>query len=196
MAVAVKLTVPVNVLLPDGDHIETMGGAMSFSALGRCAFHCATALSQYCRPAAPVSSWKHPGRVGRRSGCFQLLTGAAGRQYWDSAVAQWKAQRPSALKDIAPPIVSMWSPSGSRTLTGTVSLTATAVDDQDVAGVQFKLGDRNIGAEVTTEAPITKFTLSWDSRSVPNGAYALTATARDAAGNTTTSAGIAITISN
>ena len=147
-----------------------------------------------------VMIWLGPGpfpeRLPTRPGCFQLLTGAAGRQYWDSAVAQWKAQHPSALKDIAPPIVSMWSPSGSRTLTGTVSLTATAVDDQDVAGVQFKLGDRNIGAEVTTEAPITKFTLSWDSRSVPNGAYALTATARDAAGNTTTSAEIAITISN
>ncbi len=111
-------------------------------------------------------------------------------------MAQWKARHPRALKDIAPPIVSMWSPPGSTTLSGTVILTATAVDDQDVAGVQFKLSDRNIGPEVTTEAPITKFTLSWDSRSVPNGAYALTATARDAAGNTTTSAAIAVTISN
>src|SRR2546425_6568159 len=45
-----------------------MGGAMSFSTLGCRAFHCATALSQYCRPAAPVNSLKHPGRLGRASG--------------------------------------------------------------------------------------------------------------------------------
>jgi hypothetical protein len=70
------------------------------------------------------------------------------------------------------------------------------VDDQDVAGVQFQLDGQNIGADVTAELPLTKFTLSWDSRSRPNGTYTLTVTARDTAGKTTTSAGVAVTISN
>jgi hypothetical protein len=70
------------------------------------------------------------------------------------------------------------------------------VDDQDVAGVQFQIDGQNIGAEVTVEAPLTKFTRSWDSRSLPNGTYTLTATARDTAGKTTTSAGVTVTISN
>jgi hypothetical protein len=77
-----------------------------------------------------------------------------------------------------------------------VQVTATAVDDRDVAGVRFKLNGRNIGSEVTTEAPITKFTLLWDSRGLPNGTYALTATARDAAGNTQTSAATTVTVRN
>ena len=130
--------------------------------------------------------------------CFTLMTGAAGLQYWDNAVAQWKANHPAALPDVGPPIVSMFSPGivGSTTLKGIVSLTATAVDDQAVVGVQLQMNGQNIGTEVTTESPITKFTLSWNSASLPNGTYTLTATARDATGNTTTSAGLTVTISN
>jgi hypothetical protein len=53
-----------------------------------------------------------------------------------------------------------------------------------------------IGSEVTAESSPTKYRLSWDSHSVANGDYTLTAVARDATGNTTTSAGVAVTISN
>jgi hypothetical protein len=128
--------------------------------------------------------------------CYTLLTGAAGLQYWNDAAAKWKANHPTTLPDVGKPIVSMYSPSGSATLTGTVKLTATAVDDRDVAGVQFKLNGQNIGSEVTAESPLTKFTLSWDSRGMANGAYTLTATARDTSGNIKVSAGITVTISN
>ena len=62
--------------------------------------------------------------------------------------------------------------------------------------MQFKLNGQNIGAEVMTEAPLTKYTLTWDSRGQANGSYTLTAVARDAAGHTTTSAGVSVTISN
>jgi hypothetical protein len=125
--------------------------------------------------------------------CYTLRTGQEGIDFWDNAVAQWKANHPSALRDIGPPIVSLYAPSA---VTRIVSLTATAVDDQAVAGVRFQLDGQDIAPEVTTESPATKFTLAWDSRSVPNGPYMLTATARDTSGNARTSAGIAITISN
>lgn len=129
--------------------------------------------------------------------CFRLLTGAEGLQYWNDAAAQWKANHPWMLVDGGPPIVSIFTPGivGSTTLTGTVTITATAVDDQDVAGVQLQMNGQNIGPELT-ESPLTKFTLSWDSRSLPNGTYTLTATARDTAGRATTSAGVTVTISN
>jgi uncharacterized protein YjdB len=129
--------------------------------------------------------------------CFTIMTGQAGLDYWNNAVAQWNARHPTTLPDIGPPIVSMFSPglTGSSTLAGTVSLTATAVDDWGVVGVQFALNGQNIGAEVTTDA-LTKFTLTWDSHGVANGTYTLTATARDAAGHTTTSAGVTVTVSN
>jgi hypothetical protein len=130
--------------------------------------------------------------------CFTLMTGAAGLTYWNNAVAQWRANHPNLLTDIGPPIVSLFSPGvkGSTTLLGTVDLTATAVDDRDVVGVQFQLNGLNIGSEVTAESSPTKYQLSWDSRGAVNGTYTLAATARDAAGNTTTSAGVVVTISN
>src|SRR5205085_5114377 len=130
--------------------------------------------------------------------CFSLMTGQAGLDYWNTAVARWKASHATALPDIAPPVVSLFSPGavGGTTLAGLVSLTATAADDHGVAAVQFQLDGRAIGLPLTLDSPPTKYTLSWDSSSVPNGTYTLTATATDTAGNTTTSVGIAVTISN
>ena len=136
-----------------------------------------------------------PEPLPARPGCFTLLTGAPGLQYWNRAVAQWKADHPRLTKDVAPPIVSLWSPAAPTILRGVVHLTATAVDDEDVVGVQFRLNDRTLG-DVTRESPVTKFTLAWDSRDAANGVYTLTAIARDAAGNTTESAGIQVTIRN
>ncbi len=127
--------------------------------------------------------------------CFTITTD---KSVWDTAVAQWRANHPTTLSDVGAPIVSLFSPGivGSTTLKGTVTLKATAVDDREVAGVQFKLDGQNIGAEVTSEAPLTKFNLTWDSHTKPNGKYILTATARDAAGNAQTATGVTVTISN
>src|SRR5438876_131762 len=137
--------------------------------------------------------------------CFTILTGAAGLQNWNNAVAQWYAAHPDPLPDVAPPIVSLFSPgiSGSTTLTGTVTIVATANDDRAVAGVQLQLNGQNIGAEVTQDGVSgddmfgpTHYALTWDSHGVANGTYTLTAIARDTAGHTTTSAGVAVTVSN
>ena len=49
-----------------------------------------------------------------------------------------------------------------------------------------------LGAEVTTPP----FSLAWDTTAVADGAYTLKAVARDAAGNTKGSAGVAVTVSN
>jgi uncharacterized protein YjdB len=137
--------------------------------------------------------------------CFTLMTGAAGLQYWNNAVANWYAHHPDPLPDVAPPIVSLFSPgiSGSTMLAGTNTLIATANDDRAVVGVQFQLNGQNIGAEVTQDGVSgddafgpTKYVLTWDSHGVANGTYTLTAVARDAAGHSTTSAGVAVTVSN
>ena len=143
-----------------------------------------------------LGSGPFPEPLPARAGCFTLLTGAEGLQYWNDAVARWKAEHPAMSADLGPPIVSLYSPADSTTLTGVVTLTATAVDDQAVAGVQFALNGQNIGAEVMTESPATKFTLQWDSHAVANGTYALTARVRDGVGQATTSAGVTVTISN
>jgi len=41
-----------------------------------------------------------------------------------------------------------------------------------------------------------KYTLAWNSAAAANGNYVLTAVARDAAGNSTTSAAVRVTVSN
>jgi hypothetical protein len=61
-----------------------------------------------------------------------------------------------------------------------------------VAGVQFKVNGANVGAE-DTSAP---YSIAWISSLVANGSHAVTAVARDAAGNTTTSATVTVTVSN
>ena len=71
-------------------------------------------------------------------------------------------------------------------------MTATASDNDSVVGVQFRLDGANLGAEDTA----SPYSVSWDTRSVANGAHTLTAVARDGAGNIATSANVAVTVTN
>ena len=93
--------------------------------------------------------------------------------------------------DTRPPSVRILNPGAGRQ-GGTLVPTAFADDDRGVVGVQFRLNGANIGPELTS-AP---YRFAWDSSTVADGAYVLTAVARDAAGNTTTSAPVSITINN
>jgi hypothetical protein len=58
--------------------------------------------------------------------------------------------------------------------------------------VQFKVNGVNAGAEDTT-AP---YSTTWSTTALSNGSYTLTAVARDAAGNQTTSAAVMVTVNN
>ena len=94
--------------------------------------------------------------------------------------------------DTTPPSVSMTAPSAGATVSGTITVSANATDNVGVVGVQFKLDGVNLGAEVT----VTPYTLSWNTTTATNAAHTLTAVARDAAGNSTTSAGISVTVAS
>lgn len=90
------------------------------------------------------------------------------------------------------PTVSVTAPANGATLSGTVNVTASASDNATVAGVQFLLNGVPLGLEDTAAA----YALAWDTRTVANGTYVLTARARDVAGNSSTSSGITITVNN
>ncbi|HWZ42268.1 MAG TPA: Ig-like domain-containing protein [Candidatus Saccharimonadales bacterium] len=94
--------------------------------------------------------------------------------------------------DTTPPTVSMAAPAAGATVSGTVSVTASASDDVGVAGVQFLLDGAALGAEVT----VAPYTVSWNTAGSSNGAHTLSARARDAAGNTATAANVSVTVSN
>ena len=93
--------------------------------------------------------------------------------------------------DTTAPIVAMTSPTDGTTVTGTITVGASASDNVGVAGVQFTLDGVNLGAELTA-AP---YQLSWNSGSVPNGVHVLGALARDAAGNLNNTS-VSVTTSN
>src|SRR5207249_2650667 len=75
---------------------------------------------------------------------------------------------------------------------GPVTVAANASDNVGVAGVQFRLDGASLGAEETS-AP---FGVSWTTTAAANGSHTLTAVARDAAGNYTTSAPVTVTVAN
>jgi hypothetical protein len=86
----------------------------------------------------------------------------------------------------------MTSPAAGAVVSGTISVTASASDNQGVVGVRFRLDGANLGAE-DTAAP---YTVSWNTTGASDGMHTLTAVARDAAGNTTTSAPRTVSVSN
>jgi hypothetical protein len=100
---------------------------------------------------------------------------------------------PPPPADTTSPTVSLTAPTAGATVSGSsTSITATASDNVGVSGVQFKLDGANLSAEDTT----SPYSIIWDTTTATNGSHTLTAIARDAAGNTTTSAGVAVTVNN
>jgi hypothetical protein len=94
--------------------------------------------------------------------------------------------------DTTPPTVNITSPANGATVSGTRVVTAAAADTVGVAGVRFFVDGAQLGAE-DTAAP---YEASWNTALAANGDHVLTAQARDLAGNTATSAPIAVTVSN
>src|SRR5207247_1782196 len=98
----------------------------------------------------------------------------------------------AAPPDTTPPTVSVTAPAAGSTVAGTMTVSASATDNVGVVGVQFKLDGVNLGVEVTS-AP---YAVSWTTTAASNGQHTLTAVARDAAGNTVTSAAVSVTVDN
>ncbi|HYC70071.1 MAG TPA: glycoside hydrolase family 9 protein [Opitutaceae bacterium] len=122
----------------------------------------------------------------------KLETSPSGTYYNASQGVFWKAggAGPVTGGDTTAPTVSVTAPA---TASGTsVAVSATASDNVGVAGVQFLLGGNALGAE-DTAAP---FSTTWNSTTATNGSHVLTAVARDAAGNRTTSAAVTVNVSN
>ena len=98
----------------------------------------------------------------------------------------------AATTDTMPPSVVITAPTAGATVSGMITVSATASDNIAVVGVQFKLDGTNLGSEVTT-AP---YAMSWNTTTASNGRRTVTAVARDGAGNVATSAPISIMVQN
>jgi uncharacterized protein (TIGR03118 family) len=96
--------------------------------------------------------------------------------------------------DVVAPTVVITSQGQGTVLTGVVHITANAHDNVGVTQVQFFAGSTSIGIVPTTVAAPVSF--DWNSAGVANGNVTLTAQAKDAAGNVTTSVAVAVTVTN
>ena len=94
--------------------------------------------------------------------------------------------------DTTPPTVSITAPASGATVSGTTTVSASASDNVGVAGVQFLVDGSNLGSEDTA----SPYSVSWNTSTASNGSHSLTAVARDAAGNRTTSSAVGVTVSN
>ncbi len=108
---------------------------------------------------------------------------------WDIGVYIYGST--STTADTTPPTVSITAPANGATVSGTISVSATASDNVAVANVQFQLDGVNLGTALTS-APYTQ---SWDTTTAANGTHTLTAVATDTSGNKS-SASVSITVSN
>ena len=94
--------------------------------------------------------------------------------------------------DSTPPTVSITAPNSGASVSGVVTVTATASDNVGVAGVQFLLDGVALGAEQSGPP----FSLPWNTTTASNGAHTVSARARDAAGNVSTSVAVPVTVTN
>lgn len=97
-----------------------------------------------------------------------------------------------SLVDVTPPSIALTSPNNGTTLSGSATISAIATDNIGVAGVQFQLNGTNLGEEDAT-AP---YTVLWDTDGKAPGQYTLTAIARDAAENYTSSDPVPVTLAS
>jgi hypothetical protein len=88
--------------------------------------------------------------------------------------------------------VTITAPAAGATLSGIATVSANATDQVGVTGVQFLVDGVATGSEITG----TPYSISLDTTAIANGAHALTARARDAAGNSATSATVSVTVNN
>jgi hypothetical protein len=94
----------------------------------------------------------------------------------------------------AAPAVSIAAPAQGATVSGTVTVSATAISAVGLASVQFLLDGANLGSVVTGSGPT--FTTQWNTAGTANGSHTLSAVATDTQGRQTTSAGVGVTVSN
>jgi subtilisin-like proprotein convertase family protein len=92
--------------------------------------------------------------------------------------------------DTSAPSVAITSPANGATVSGNVTVTATASDNRAVSEVRFYADGGLIGTD--TSSP---YSVSWNAAAAGAGSHTLTAQASDAAGNVGNAAAVNVTVS-
>ena len=94
-------------------------------------------------------------------------------------------------QDCVAPTAAITSPLAGATVSGTITISATASDNVGVTRVELLVDGALVATD--TSAP---YAASWNTTTRANGSHSISAKAYDAAGNVGTSASVVVTISN
>lgn len=107
--------------------------------------------------------------------------GLGGASPWSNVAS---ATSPATPLDTTPPEVSILAPADGATVSGTVAVSAQAVDDVGVAGIEVGYWDQYLGRQVLLGAGSAgSVAASWDTSGLAPADYTVTALAWDALGN-------------
>ncbi len=95
------------------------------------------------------------------------------------------------VKDTTAPTVAISSPANGATLSGTINISANASDNVGVKSLTFKVDGTQLGSTLSA----SPYTASLNTTTLSNGTHSISASASDAAGNTST-ASISVVVSN
>jgi hypothetical protein len=108
---------------------------------------------------------------------------------WRTRVGSFKLANCGTPTD-SPPSVTLTDPIDGSTVSGTVTVTANASDDNGVTGVEFFVDGTSIGSDTT--AP---YSASWSTSGYSDGSHTVSATASDAISQTGSDS-VEVTVSN
>jgi glucose/arabinose dehydrogenase len=139
-------------------------------------------------------------RIAQPTGTSYIDSAAAGTYFYrvtaEDAAGNVGAASNEAVatitSDTTGPTVAVTAPAAGATVSGTVTLQASASDDVGVASVQFTVDGVNVGAPDTT----TPYSTPWNTTGATAGPHTIRALASDAVGNTTLSAAVGVTVDN
>ncbi len=211
----VETTHELTVLVTDGNSSTNRAPAVSAGPSGAVVFPASAQLRGMVfddglpnPPAVVTVAWSHSYQPGTivfgdshaltttatfsKPGSFLLALTANDGVASTSSYVQIIVNAAPLPADTTAPDVAVVSPTFGSIVAGFVVVSAEASDNVGVDGVQLQLDGVDLGAEYYGDAP---YTLLWDSGTASPGLHFLTAVARDAAGNVSTSAAVSVTVS-
>ena len=199
----VNLPIPgTDTLPPTPPGALTAQGAIGSAALTWTASSDNTGVALYTVYRSTTSGFQPSAanRIGQSANTTYTDAGIAAGTYFYLVTAQDVAGNVSGpsneataivLADTTPPVVAITTPGDQTTVSGTTTIAATASDDVGVAGVQFEIDGAPFGAERTG----TPYSIAWNTATTSNATHTVTAIARDAAGNRSSST-VTVTVFN
>ena len=136
--------------------------------------------------AAPyLYSWN---TTGLAAGTYTLMAKA-----YDAAnnVGQSNSVSVTLATDTTAPTATITTPVNSASVSGSIAVTASATDNVGVTKIE--LYENGV---LLTAGNVSPLSYTWNTATVPNGTYTLTAKAYDAAGNVGQSSNVSVTVSN